>query len=254
MKRIIMNKRYVLGLILCYVASLMNVHGNENKVNEILTNNIWFIDSRNSTSYERSYLIKFFKDGRMIIFDFNRKSDFKEPNFISVYKKYTIINNEISFSISSYLYNGTLEDDSVIYGKGTMLTEWGEKELKSNLQILTDPVLLANYNKVLSFNPFEILPNGYDGESEGPFSNEIYIQNKFNYYVAVGIYGEKYKFFHLLKPKGSGLCLTPNGKYEMYFVYYNDKTKLRKGDNINIKNQNITVTLEKAVGGNYNIQ
>jgi hypothetical protein len=247
--------RRVLFFISCFVLILTSAYGGESAINKTFTENIWFIDSRNSKSYDSSYLIKFFKDGNMIIFTFQPKSDFKTPNFISADEKYTIIDNTITFTIESYSYKGTLKEDNIIYGKGTRRMAWGEQNLNSNLHTLIDPALLANYKEVLSFNPFETLPKGYSDESEGRFSNEIYIQNKFDHYVAVGIYGEKYKFFHLLKPKtGSGLCYAPNGKYEIYFVYYNDKTNLRQGDNINIGNQNVTITLEKSVGGNYNVR
>lgn len=179
-------------------------------------------------------------------------------DFFDITKKYKLDGNKISFKLNGD-FTGEIRGDHVIYGlEDIWVDRGGEIEnigIVTNYRISADSNLINTYKEVLSFNPLTILPKGYEGEIEGPFPNEITIENTFDFYVAVAIQKENYSSYFLINPNGGiNFRYLLNGSYKIYYVYYNDKGSLYQGDDINVLNQKVQVTLKRVGGGNYNIK
>lgn len=84
--------------------------------------------------------------------------------------------------------------------------------------------------------------------------NEVRIKNPNYFNVTVGLRsGIQGKDF---EATGNGVAsvFVPNGKYEIYFVYFNKPDSLFRGDDFTLNDNGLEIQIVKAVGGNYGIR
>ena len=250
MKKTTVNLIFFIIILLVNPAKAISKESN-NPYLDVLLNNIWEVEHEKSDAFPK--IMKFFDNGYITDISAHSGENKSKPSFTStdIDIKYSIINDELEFSTYTFKFKGKITKDSTIKGKGRNGHYEFTKIRVSNNQKLID---YCNSKNIFSFSPLSVFPQ-YKNKFDGKLNSEINVINTFDFYVAVAVIGDNAASYFLAAPGGKvGFRLIPNGRYKIYYVYYNEPSSLYQGDNITVNNQKITITLEQVTGGNYNIR
>ena len=96
-----------------------------------------------------------------------------------------------------------------------------------------------------------ILPS-YEQELTG--SNPVRVRNPNDFSVAVGLRsGNRGKDF-TVAANGTQTVSVPNGRYDIYFIYSDNRNALFQGDSFTLNNNGVEIQIVQVVDGNYNIR
>lgn len=216
----------------------------------VLLDTIWEVDYEHAEKFP--ILIKFFDNGYLVEAHVNMGASGTNPSVSpTIGMEYKVKNNLLEFSRPTFGFKGKIGKNHTLEGQGRDGNSRFTRLRAARNQELLD---YCNSKNLFSFSPLSIFPL-HKNKLSGKLNSTIEVVNTFDFFVAVAVVGDNAASYFVAPPDGRvGFRLVPNGRYQIYYVYYNEPDAVYQGDDITVNNQTVSIRLEQITGGNYNIR